>query len=58
MSEGETNHILSNTAIKLALLLADDAVRCEEIANRQEDKILKRIQPAIQDLDQALQNFS
>ncbi|MDH5560929.1 MAG: cell division protein ZapA [Deltaproteobacteria bacterium] len=58
LSENEANHILSNTAIKLALMLADDAVRAESSIDHSLERFEERLQPVIRDLDEVLGDFS
>ncbi|MCP4754354.1 MAG: cell division protein ZapA [Proteobacteria bacterium] len=54
LSELEPGHILSNYAMKIALLLADDAVREETFRLNQIREIDEKIQPLLEELDSAL----
>lgn len=52
----EPGHILSNYAMKIALLLADEVVRQETDRAEREKEINEAIRPMIYELDTALNN--
>ena len=52
----EPGHILSNYAMKIALLLADDIVRGETNRLKQEKEIDEAVRPMIYELDSILSN--
>jgi cell division protein ZapA (FtsZ GTPase activity inhibitor) len=51
LSEQEPGHMLSNYAMKVALLLADEAVREENARIRQQKAIDEKLRPLIYELD-------
>ncbi|MBT4091367.1 MAG: cell division protein ZapA [Deltaproteobacteria bacterium] len=54
LAEQEPGHILSNYAMKIALLLADEIVREETCRWKQEKEIDETIKPLIYELDTVL----
>lgn len=54
LSEQEPGHILSNYAMKIALLLVDEIVREETNRSKQEKEIDETIRPMIYELDSIL----
>ncbi len=58
LAEQEPGHILSNYAMKIALLLADEIVREETCRGKQEQEIDDTIKPLIYELDSVLNDPS
>lgn len=54
VSGQEPEHVLSDYAVKIALLLADEAVSEKKIRERQVNEIEEKIDPMIQELDRVL----
>jgi len=54
LSEQEPGHILSNYAMKIALLLADEVIRGETNRLKQDKEIDETIRPMIYELDTIL----
>jgi cell division protein ZapA (FtsZ GTPase activity inhibitor) len=54
LSEQEPGHILSNYAMKIALLLADEVIRGETNRLKQDKEIDETIRPMIYELDAIL----
>jgi len=54
LSSQEPGHILSNYAMKIALLLADEAVREESSRIKQQNEIDEKLRPMLYELDSIL----
>jgi len=54
ISQHGSEQILSNHALKMALLLADEAARDERKCNEQEEILTRRLTPLLAELDRVL----
>jgi len=54
LSNGDTDQVLSDYAMKIALYLADDAARLERECYDLEKVLLKRFTPLLENLDQVM----
>lgn len=55
LSSQEAGHILSNYAMKIALLLADEATREEVARLKQQEEVEEKIKPLLEALDNVLE---
>ena len=54
LSANDTGHILSNYAMKIALLLADEAVRAEFQVKDMSRELTEKIEPLVSEIDRVL----
>ncbi len=58
LSINDSGHILSDYAMKIAILLADEAVRAETGLKKQEEELEKRLPLMLEKLDSVLSDIS